>query len=272
MIACGEAQGGSASNFSELMQQVLAATPLAYGGTDVNLITGTDSGSHVTQSETFSWRNPNNTNEIVVTYNDSRGFVANPINISGASVSTDGGTTFTRLTAANGQSPFPNTTGDPVILFNRPTATWFTVWIGHALCGGGLDGFKPPTPRDPSPASWTHFCVNSNSFDDRESGWADNNPASPFFGRMYVSWNDFDTANADIFVRYTTDNGLTWTNVRQVSSGGFFRNVQITGDKVTGDVYIAGMDEGGGGLTTRANKIYRSTDGGNSWTNTYTGP
>src|SRR4029434_9825919 len=58
-IACGEAQGGSASNFSELMQQVLAATPLAYGGTDVNLITGTDSGSHVTQSETFSWRNPN---------------------------------------------------------------------------------------------------------------------------------------------------------------------------------------------------------------------
>src|SRR5215510_15220183 len=27
MIACGEAQGGSASNFSELMEQVLAATP-----------------------------------------------------------------------------------------------------------------------------------------------------------------------------------------------------------------------------------------------------
>jgi len=32
------------------------------------------------------------------------------------------------------------------------------------------------------------------------------------------------------------------------------------------------MDEMAGGLTTRANKIYRSTDGGNNWTNTYTGP
>src|SRR5437773_8757166 len=42
MIACGEAQGGSASNFSELMQQLLAATPLAYGGADVNLITGAE--------------------------------------------------------------------------------------------------------------------------------------------------------------------------------------------------------------------------------------
>ena len=52
----------------------------------------------------------------------------------------------------------------------------------------------------------------------------------------------------------------------------FIRDVQITGDKVTGDVYIAGMDEMGGGLGNRANKMYRSTDGGNTWTNTYTGP
>ncbi len=33
------------------------------------------------------------------------------------------------------------------------------------------------------------------------------------------------------------------------------------------------MDEGGGGLAgPRSNKIYRSTDGGNTWTNTYSGP
>jgi hypothetical protein len=31
------------------------------------------------------------------------------------------------------------------------------------------------------------------------------------------------------------------------------------------------MDEKGGGLTTRSNKIYKSTDGGATWTNTYTG-
>jgi hypothetical protein len=93
---------------------------------------------------------------------------------------------------------------------------------------------------------------------------------------MYVSGNDFDR-DGNIFVRYSTDNGLTWTNERQVTAT-FIRNVQITGDLVTGDVYIAGMDENGGNGctsgcgTNRSNKIYRSTDGGNTWTNSYTGP
>src|SRR6516162_1866567 len=43
MIACGQAEGGSASpeqRFSQLIQQLLPV-PLVYGGTDVDLITGT---------------------------------------------------------------------------------------------------------------------------------------------------------------------------------------------------------------------------------------
>jgi hypothetical protein len=36
---------------------------------------------------------------------------------------------------------------------------------------------------------------------------------------------------------------------------------------VTGDVYIAAMNENGGNSNfTRNNLIYRSTDGGNTWT------
>ncbi len=87
---------------------------------------------------------------------------------------------------------------------------------------------------------------------------------------MYASWNDFARGQG-VFVRYSTDNGLTWTNERQVTST-FFRNAQITGDLATGVVYIAAMDEMGGGLGNRANRLYRSTDGGNTWTNTYVGP
>ena len=57
------------------------------------------------------------------------------------------------------------------------------------------------------------------------------------------------------------------------NTGTFIRNVQITGDLATGDVYIAGMDEGGGGFPHNdTNYIFKSTDGGNTWTNTYTGP
>ena len=256
MIACGEAAGrfdlctstlGPSASLSKN-----CSPPLAYGGADVNLITGTETSPNVTQSETFTSVNPDNPNHIVVAYNDSRGRNANPINISGASVSTDGGTTFTRLTAASGQSPFPDTFGDPVVLYNKPTGTWLTVWLDAACGGQGLGGFKSTTPWDPSPASWTHFCVHNGGSDDRESGAVDNNPASPFANRLYISWNDFGQSQ-QIRSTFSSDGGTTWSAPVNVTTT-FIRNVQITVDKVNGDVYIAGMDEMGGGLTNRATR------------------
>jgi len=271
MIYCGESQGGSLDpddrESKSFAEEILA--PLL-GGTDADLITGTDSGTHTTQSETFAAANPDNPNEIIVAYNDSRGVFVSPINISGASVSTDGGATFTRLTRSTGQSPFTNTYGDPVVLYNRPTATWFTIWIDAACGGFGMGGYKSSTPSDPD--SWSHYCVHSGGSDDRESGWSDNNPSSPFYGRMYMSWNDFAVGSGALKVRSSTDNGATWGNEKIVSNSGFIRNVQITGDVATGDVYIAGMDEGGGGAANRINKMFRSTDGGATFTQTYSGP
>src|SRR6266478_6589155 len=118
MIACGESPGGLASPysaFSRLFRTVTA--PLAYGGTDVDLVTGTETSPHIIQSETYSTANPDDPDEICVAFNDSRG--ANVSNFSGISCSTDGGTTFTRVTTASGQSPFANTFGDPVLLYNK---------------------------------------------------------------------------------------------------------------------------------------------------------
>src|SRR6266508_2735372 len=139
--------------------------PLAFGAADVNLITGTETSPNITQSETYSAANPDNPQQIVVAYNDSRGRNAIPINISGASASTDGGATFTRLTKANGQSPFDNTVGDPVVLYNKPSGTWFTVWLDVGCGGQGLGGYKSTTPWDPN--SWTHFCAFNEGSADR---------------------------------------------------------------------------------------------------------
>src|SRR6478752_5188923 len=278
MIACGAAEGGSGSSvgfFQRITQAVKKLLAPLYGAGDVNLVTGTETPPNIVQSETFTWANPDNPMQVVVAYNDSRGRNASPINISGASVSTDGGATFTRVTTASGQSPFAGTEGDPVVLYNRPTSTWFTVWLDTACGGQGLGGYKSTNPSDPT--SWTHFCVHSNNNDDRNSGWADNNPSSPFANRMYISWNNFNVGGGALFATYSSDNGTTWHAPIQVTTS-FIRDVQITGDKVTGDVYIAGMDENSGNGctsgcgTTRNNKIFRSTDGGNTFTNTYTGP
>ena len=78
MIYCGEAEGGSPSLIGEtspFVQELLA--PLL-GGMDVDLITGAEIGNNNTQSETFAAANPDNPNEIVVAYNDSRGRNARP--------------------------------------------------------------------------------------------------------------------------------------------------------------------------------------------------
>jgi hypothetical protein len=279
LIACGEGGGKvSAGRIVSKVLEGLLPQPLSYGSTDVDLVTGPETFPNVTQSETFTTANPDNPNQIVVAFNDSRDRSFGGWNTSGAAVSLNGGTTFTRLIAATGRSPFDGTLGDPVVLYNKASATWFTVWL-DCECGGscagfpavGLGGYKTTTPQDPN--SWTHYCIHNAINDDRESGWADNNPSSPFYGNMYVSWNDF-SANANIFVARSTDHGLSWSSPIQVSDEpDFIRNVQITGDTATGVVYIAGMNEGDGGFPhDDANLIFRSLDGGATWTSIYAGP
>ena len=87
MIHCGQAKGGdpetglaNSSAFSKLVQNLTA--PLVFGSTDVDLVTGTESFPNVTQSETFSTANPDDPNQVVVAYNDSRGINAGPLVIS----------------------------------------------------------------------------------------------------------------------------------------------------------------------------------------------
>src|SRR5947207_980467 len=158
LIFCHEAEGGSASLFddsSNIIEKVLG--PLAFGASDVDLVTGTETPPHIIQSETYTSANPDNPLEVVVAYNDSRGAAGS--NFSGLSVSTDGGITFTRVTTASGQSPFTNTFGDPVILYNRPTTTWFTVWLDAGCGSSGLGGYKSTNPSDAT--SWTHYCVHN---------------------------------------------------------------------------------------------------------------
>jgi hypothetical protein len=277
MVACGVAPKGKASPakaFSKFVQSLLPS-PLAYGGADVDLITSPppENFPSVTQSETYTTANPDNPNEILVAYNDSSGAAGSPANYSGASFSSDGGLTFTRINP----NPFAaagNNFGDPIALYNKSTGNWHTIWIDTACGGFGLGGYKT---TDPLNGPWSHYCVHNGGNDDRESAWVENNPSSPFFGRMYVSWNDYNVFNCGnigcLFTTHSTDDGATWSTPVQVSPNGTeSRDTQITGDMGgNGKVYVAGMNENGGsGNLARNILMYRSTDGGATWANTFT--
>src|SRR2546421_5660639 len=99
MIFCGQATGGgepdeagSSSAFSRLVHNLTA--PVSFGGTDVDLVTGTETPPHIIQSETFTGANPDNPDQVLAAFNDSR--CADSNNYFSLSISTDGGLTFTR--------------------------------------------------------------------------------------------------------------------------------------------------------------------------------
>jgi hypothetical protein len=265
MVEPSNRKTSPAETFSHFVKSLLPR-PLAYGTTDVDVVVTDGTFPAVVQSETYTTANPDDPTQVFVAYNDSS---QAPGSFSAGAFSTDGGTTFADIHA------FPNTFGDPVVLYNKSTATWYTVWLdGNAGCT--LGGFKSTDPLNP--ASWTHFCVHAGVSDDRESGWVENNPASPFFGRMYISFNDFGTtcgAGGCLFETFSSDGGATWSTPVEVQTDPsiFMRDVQITGDLAGGgNVYIAGMDEGGGGFPHNdTNYIFKSTDGGATWANTYAG-
>lgn len=225
-----------------------------------NVITGAETFPNVTQSETMVWSSDGS--NVAVAYNDSRERNASPLIIEGISFSANGGASWTRITP----SPLRghgNNFGDPILVFNAALNTWFA----GALVGGcGGQGIGLWTSTGNPPTTWAvGACAHNGLADDRESMWVDNNPTSPFFGRMYISWNDFTLPNANIFVIHS-DDGVNWSVPVQLNQGNFFvRNVQLTGSLDDGTVYVAGMDEGGGQFATRQNLMYTSFDGGDTW-------
>ena len=108
----------------------------------MDLITGTETSPNITQSETFTTANPDNPDEIVVAFNDSRGVNASPINISGASVSTDGGPPSP--VSPRPMVKAPSTIPLAIRLFCTTSrrGTWFTVWIVDGSAAAASAGYK----------------------------------------------------------------------------------------------------------------------------------
>ena len=209
---------------------------------------------------------------IVVNYNDDNTAAGS---LAGTSYSTNGGLTFHEIQPpplANGHG---FNIGDPIVVFNSKLNKWFA---GDLVTGCGGQGIGLWTSSNGK--TWaTGACPHNNSGDDRESFWVDNEPTSGKYGRMYISFNDFNNSGGALSLVYS-DDGNTWTGPVILNSGTFIRDVQVTGsprgaarfEGKNSTVFVAGMDEGGGGLNTRQNLIYKSLDGGATWTTITMGP
>jgi hypothetical protein len=255
MIECGLAQGGKAAG---------ADAPPIPPNVRVSNRTCT-SASSCTKSESMVWASPVD-QTVVVNYNDSNGTGSS---YTGTSYSQNGGSTFTEITPPPFQSGHGTNYGDPIVVYNAKLGKWFAGDLVTA-CGG--QGVGLWTSNDGK--TWTAgACAHNSGGDDRESMWVDNEPTSGTYGRMYVSFGDYTVGQGALSVTHS-DNGTTWTTPVRLEPSAFVRDVQVTGSPVgasrfegaNSTVFIAGMDEGSGGCTTRQNVMYKSLDGGVTWT------
>lgn len=231
------------------------------------------SGSSCTRSESMVAHStaPGN-NTMVVNYNDDVN--GNGSCYAGTSYSTDGGSTWIQILPSPFCSGHQTNYGDPLVVYNQKLGKFFAGDIATGCGGFGVGVWSSPDGQN-----WTAAgCPASTSGGDRPSMWVDNNPFSSKYGRMYVSYNDFNVDGGALFVSHS-DDGQNWGSAVRLTNT-FVRDVQVTGTPpgppapnatYTSTVFLAGMDEGGGGLSTRQNLMYRSTDGGVTWSSTTVG-
>jgi hypothetical protein len=225
-------------------------SPDAYGGPDVNVH---PSNSAAIQSESQSFRVGNT---IVITYNDLSGGSTGK-----GSYSTDGGTTFTRIPGDPFGVGHGTNFGDPGIVYDGLHAKWVAAFLASGCGGQGVAAWNSNDG-----ITWATAGCAANApggSGDRNALWVDSNPASPFYGRIYNSYNDFSIGGGALRTTFSTDGGTTWSAPNTVV-GSFERDIAL-GVTPNGNAWLAGMNEGGGGAANRTNIMHRSTDGAVTW-------
>src|SRR6185503_17884302 len=122
-------------------------------------------------------------------YTDSSGTTLNPFSSCGVSVSTDGGATFTRVPHKFNEAGACY--AEPAVFYSVRAAIWTVNFLSAACGGAGIGRWTSPDGMN-----WTFKgCVATSNNLGGPRTWVDNNPSSPFYGRQYVGFNDFNVSN-----------------------------------------------------------------------------
>jgi hypothetical protein len=218
--------------------------------------------------------NPLNANQLLSGGNDY-----NCSTIQGFYNSGDGGATWPNQHCLAPPLPGKLGFGDPIVAYDDTGVAYIGGINATGSLTGGVIAIQKSTNNGatwsatmPGPAAFY-----SNGFPDKPWMEADNNPASPFAGCLYVSITQFDTSfsRIRITVDHSCDGGATWSGPKPVSAEQVFPDVVQFSDIAVADdgtVYVTWMDcratgpAGDCGSTVATIQYSKSTDGGNTWT------
>ncbi len=202
----------------------LGTFAVAAPDTLVNDPTGEDGGSSHTQSGTSIAVNLDS-GVVCSAYNDSYHGVVQGQGYTGVSRSTNGGYGFQDLGSLSSTSY-----GYPSMAWRRIDGNFYLA----TLQGSGLGLWV--APGDCSGFGF-HGTIHSGGGDDKEFITIDNNPASPYYGRIYVVFTDFNAGGA-IHLTYSDDGGGSWQVPLALSAPGSVNGAwpAVAPD---GDVFVA---------------------------------
>ncbi len=191
------------------------------------------------------------------------------VGTSGVYTSSDGGTSWTNRGLLDDQASWKASRlvsdGDPVIMYGpQPTAGGgFSYAAGARAYYATLASYKDnvgPYPANKAPEflaisfsddngiTWSDPVIATPNhpvnFNDKEWIAADDNPDSPYFGRLYMSWTQFRSntfsgnGNEPINAVYSADGGRTFSAPRQLSPAGN----NGTGNGRQGSYVVTGPD------------------------------
>lgn len=240
---------------------------------------------------------------IVIGFNDTRGFSRNPISVSGYMVSHDGGTTFTdggqlpspepHDTIGTGTTKYPQVFGDPDVkylggctfVYSSIMVRTYTTTVGGVTrkglaqtmsihrssdCGDSWQGpFEVTAATNPNGFI---FVPSGNAVDAADKEFIDVDPET---GRVIMSWTNFShpsvvpPGGVQIMTAYS-DNALsanppTWSSARSVAQTAADGQASIPRFAGGGspNAYLTWRRFPGGG--TNSTGFARSTDNGATW-------
>jgi hypothetical protein len=186
------------------------------------------------QSETATAVNPTNPMNILGSVNDLTTTAA-------MYESTDGGATFTKTNF-------------------HPASFCYDTWLAYNANGDAFISYECSDERiayrKVGQTAWTEIKLTmAGSFPDRDMVTIDNSPASPFFGSVYVGYDDNGAGNIP-YVLYSRDGFSNWQRSARVAGGNPTIGVNVsTGPD--GSVYATWEDYSGKKIW-----IAKSSDGG----------
>ncbi len=189
-----------------------------------------------------------------------------------AYLTSDGGFTWKtyRLPLAT-NDPGAEEWGDPMIVCNDAGMFYYSFLMYPEL--GGYSDLMVAHSTDGIHWTLGNPVVgnqNNNAFEDKETIAVDNDPSSPYHGRLYIAWTEYDNTGNTLadsaihYVAHSDDHGVTWSSPMPFST--YYGDFALLRVGQHGTAFIASMHYYGtitdSTVTDKSEGMSISTDGG----------